>query len=174
MRFNPADPTSVDTVAPVHGLRPGERVLGFDFRPATGVLFGVTNQARVVAIDTTTGAASQGVALVDDATSAPVALQGAVVGVDFNPVVDRLRVVTDAGQNLRINPTTGATIVDAALNEAGAPEAGVFAAAYATTCPGRGPRRCRTSTTTPTATASSCSRRRTRGRSRPSARSAWT
>nr|WP_254721901.1 DUF4394 domain-containing protein [Kovacikia minuta] len=39
-------------------------------------------------------------------------------GVDFNPTVDRIRVVSDAGQNLRINPDTGA-IVDADLTTDG-------------------------------------------------------
>src|SRR5574343_541699 len=39
-------------------------------------------------------------------------LLGAAVGIDFNPTVDRLRVVTEAGQNLRVHPDTGA-VVDA-------------------------------------------------------------
>jgi hypothetical protein len=62
------------------------------------------------------------------AMMAPVALMGASFGVDFNPVPDRLRVVSDAGQNLRINVDTGVTIVDSALNPA--PGAGVTAVGY--------------------------------------------
>ncbi len=42
-------------------------------------------------------------------------LNGSVFGVDFNPVADRLRVVSDVGQNLRINPTTGVAIADGSL-----------------------------------------------------------
>ena len=38
---------------------------------------------------------------------------------DFNPVPDRLRVVSDTGQSLRINVDTGAVITDTALNPAG-------------------------------------------------------
>ncbi len=34
-------------------------------------------------------------------------LTGTVFGFDFNPVVDRMRVVSDAEQNLRLNPNTG-------------------------------------------------------------------
>src|SRR6185369_6087167 len=38
-------------------------------------------------------------------------------GVDFNPTVDRIRVVTNAGQNFRINPTTGGIAgIDTNLN----------------------------------------------------------
>ncbi len=43
-----------------------------------------------------------------------VALAGTSFGVDFNPTVDRLRVVSDTGQSLRVNVDTGATLVDAA------------------------------------------------------------
>jgi hypothetical protein len=37
-----------------------------------------------------------------------VALQGDAFGVDFNPVADRVRVVSSSGQNLRLHPDTGA------------------------------------------------------------------
>src|SRR4029450_9943758 len=59
-----------------------------------------------------------------------VALSGTSFGVDFNPAVDRLRVVSDAGQNLRVDVTTGATTVDAALNTAAGTARGVTALAY--------------------------------------------
>jgi hypothetical protein len=46
-------------------------------------------------------------------------LQGRWFGVDFNPVVDRLRIVSNTGQNLRLNPDTGAVAsADKALNYA--------------------------------------------------------
>jgi hypothetical protein len=47
--------------------------------------------------------------------------------VDFNPLADRLRVVSDAGQSLRINVDTGATTTDTSLNP-GTPQ--VVAAGY--------------------------------------------
>ena len=56
------------------------------------------------------------------------ALSGAAFGFDFNPTVDRIRVVSDTGQNLRLNPDTGAVAaVDTALNP-GAPN--VVGSAY--------------------------------------------
>ena len=48
------------------------------------------------------------------------ALTGSQFGVDFNPVADRLRVISDSGLNLRINADTGATTTDGAINRAGA------------------------------------------------------
>jgi uncharacterized protein DUF4394/PEP-CTERM motif-containing protein len=39
-----------------------------------------------------------------------------VPGMDFNPTVDRLRVVTQSEQNLRVNVDTGAVTVDNPLN----------------------------------------------------------
>jgi hypothetical protein len=32
--------------------------------------------------------------------------------IDFNPVVDRIRIMSDAGQNLRVHPDTGAVVAD--------------------------------------------------------------
>ena len=48
-----------------------------------------------------------------------VALAGASFGVDFNPTVDGLRVVSDTGQNLRVNVDNGMTNVDTALSSVG-------------------------------------------------------
>ena len=55
------------------------------------------------------------------------ALTGNSFGVDFNPVVDRLRLTSNSGQNLRVNVDTGAATVDGALNGA---SSSIVAAAY--------------------------------------------
>ncbi len=47
---------------------------------------------------------------------------GTKYGIDFNPTVDRLRVVNDADQNLRINPNTGLVSADTPLTYAVAPD----------------------------------------------------
>nr|WP_310587280.1 DUF4394 domain-containing protein [Fibrella aquatilis] len=86
----------------ITGLQAGEQVLSIDFRPATGQLYGVTNQSRLVVLNTATGAARA----IGTAPFTP-AISGAVVGIDFNPTVDRLRLVTNTGQDLRLNPETG-------------------------------------------------------------------
>src|SRR4030095_15839230 len=99
----------------------GENVLGIDFRPATGELYGLGSTSRLYRIDIANGAAVQ----VGAGPFSPL-LSGTDFGFDFNPQSDRIRVVSDAEQNLRLNPDTLATFVDAALNPAG----NVVAAAY--------------------------------------------
>ena len=39
-----------------------------------------------------------------------ITLSGDQIGFDFNPTVDRIRVVTNGGQNLRLHPDTGAVV----------------------------------------------------------------
>ena len=55
------------------------------------------------------------------------ALNGTAFGFDFNPTVDRIRIVSNAGQNLRVHPDTGGLVAtDGALTPSGS----VSAAAY--------------------------------------------
>lgn len=104
IRFNAGTPRHIEQRSPLSGLAAGDTLVGIDFRVARGVLYGVTSAGRLVTIDTTTGA-------VTPVGSAPaVALQGSRFGVDFNPAADRVRVVSDSGQNLRLHPDTGALV----------------------------------------------------------------
>lgn len=107
-RFNSATPTVVVSI-PITGMQGGETAVGIDFRPATGELFAVGSNSRLYTVNKTTAAATF-VATI----STP--LSGTEFGVDFNPTVDRLRIVSNTGQNLRINPVNGAAIVDGVLN----------------------------------------------------------
>lgn len=130
--FKPATPNTIDTSVAISGLNGGETLLGIDIRPKDGLLYGLTSAARIVTIDPATGAATPKATLAADAadTSAPYsAISGAAFAVDFNPVADRLRVISNTGQSLRINADTGATTTDGAINRAGA-SATVGAAAY--------------------------------------------
>jgi Domain of unknown function (DUF4394)/Bacterial pre-peptidase C-terminal domain len=97
----------------VTGLTAGETLRGIDFRPANGKLYGLSSTSKLYTIDLATGAAAA-----VSATPFSPALTGTNAGFDFNPVVDRLRVVTDADENLRLNPDTGLA-VDADLVTAG-------------------------------------------------------
>jgi hypothetical protein len=50
----------------------------------------------------------------------PSILSGSVNGFDFNPTVDKIRVTSDAGDNLRLNPDDGSLLsVDTKLTPAG-------------------------------------------------------
>ena len=111
LSFSSDDPTVLLSTTPITGIPGTETIIGLDTRPATGQLYAVTNEAgtgRIYTIDPGTGAATM-------ASTVSVALVGTDFGVDFNPVADRLRVVSDADQDLRINVETGATTVDGVL-----------------------------------------------------------
>jgi hypothetical protein len=98
-----------------------------------GLLYAVGNGGGIYKF------ATPGSALATRVNQLSVALDPAATsfGVDFNPAADRLRIVSDTGQNLRHNVNaTGTTIADGALNYVeGTPPApvaatNVVAAAY--------------------------------------------
>jgi hypothetical protein len=135
--FKVSTPNTLDTSVAITGLNGGETLLGIDVRPKDGLLYGLTSSARLVTIDPASGAATVKATLSADAadTTAPyTAIQGSAFAVDFNPVADRLRVIGDTGQSLRINVDTGATTTDGAINRAGVPPS-VTAAAYTNSIP---------------------------------------
>jgi hypothetical protein len=109
----------------IQGLVPGERLVGIDIRPANGQLYGVGSSSRLYTIDPATGMVSP----IGPAFGTPLA--GTRFGVDFNPTVDRLRIISDTGQNLRIDPTTGAVAgVDTNLSYDGGGTPQATGAAY--------------------------------------------
>jgi hypothetical protein len=126
--FDSGSPGTIGPLIPVTGLVPGTQLMGIDFRPATpGTLVGVgvvlgtfPPVGNVYTIDTTTG-----VAVVIN--TIPAMPPPGPYGVDFNPVVNALRIVNASGENLRIvNGGTGAVNVDTNLN----PPALVVGAAF--------------------------------------------
>jgi len=128
--FKPGTPGTLDTAAPITGLQGGESVLGIDFRQTNGKLYAATSAGRIYTVDPATAAATLLSNLAADATDTTnpfTVLTGTNFGVDFNPVADRLRIVSDAGQSLRINVDTGFVTTDTALNP-GTPQ--VVAIAY--------------------------------------------
>ncbi|MGE4239199.1 DUF4394 domain-containing protein [Ramlibacter sp.] len=140
--IDPRQPGTISSTTLVTGLAAGETLVGIDVRPRDGVLWGLSNTARLYTIDTATGAATFRAALAADPsdTTLPYAgLTGLVTAVDFNPAADRLRVITSDGQNLRIvvetatangvTVTAGHTTTDGAINRASG-AASVVAGAY--------------------------------------------
>jgi hypothetical protein len=112
LRIDSATPGTILTSIPVTGLS-GESLLAIDFRPATGLLFALGSGSHLYTINTATGAAT--------AVGSPGAftLVGTAFGFDFNPTVDRIRVTSDAGQNIRLNPNDGTlAATDVSLNPA--------------------------------------------------------
>ncbi|MEU1589596.1 DUF4394 domain-containing protein [Micromonospora sp. NPDC005710] len=102
-----------------------EALIGIDFRIQDGQLYGVGSTGGIFTLNTRTAAPTK-------VSQLTVALNGTSFGVDFNPAADRLRIISDTGQNLRhnVNPG-GTTIVDSPLTYPPATTAvGVTAAAY--------------------------------------------
>ncbi len=101
--FDSTSPETVINRSTITGLQTGELILGMDFRPANGSLYALGSTSRLYTINTSTGAATQ----VGSSAFTPV-LSGTDFGFDFNPVPDRIRVVSDTNQNIRLHPDTGA------------------------------------------------------------------
>ena len=100
-----ADPQKITRSVTLYGLAPNERILGIDYRVAYGVMFALGSSGRVFTVDVDSGA-------LKPVGAAPfaLALEGTRFGFDFNPAADRIRIVSDRGQNLRAHPETGALV----------------------------------------------------------------
>jgi uncharacterized protein DUF4394 len=109
IEFESDEPEDAETIGTINGLVGDTTILGIDYRPATGELIGLGNAGGVYAISDRNATATK-------KSQLSVALSGTSFGVDFNPTVDRFRIVSDTGQNLRANVDTGATLVDGTLS----------------------------------------------------------
>ena len=95
--FRARSPEKTRRIGYVTGFTGADTALvGIDFRVQNGKLYGVGNGGGVYTIDPKTAEAKFVNALT-------VPLVGTAFGVDFNPAADRLRIISDAGQNLAHN-----------------------------------------------------------------------
>lgn len=101
VRFQSNNPANVTVVANFSGANTFLDAL--DFRPATGQLYGYLDSADAFyTVNLNTG----------QLTLASVGPSGAPtntfqLGFDFNPMLDRARIITDSAQNIVFNPVTG-------------------------------------------------------------------
>ena len=98
--FAEGTPGQLATVGTVTGLDQDTSLVGMDYRPANDTLYAVGNAGGIYTVDA-------GTATVSLVSRLSQPLQGTAFGVDFNPTVDRLRIISDAGQNLRVNVVDG-------------------------------------------------------------------
>jgi Domain of unknown function (DUF4394) len=99
--FKARSPEKTTDIGYVKGLTGTDmELVGIDFRVQDGKLYGVGNGGGVYTIDPGTAEATFVNALT-------VPLAGTVFGVDFNPAADRLRIISDTGQNLAHNVNAG-------------------------------------------------------------------
>ena len=90
-------------------IKGAANVVGIDVRPADGMLYAVSADGGIYTVDARTGAATMKSKLSE------MLKAGVTVTVDFNPVADRLRIITSDGVNLRVNVDDGKVTVDGAL-----------------------------------------------------------
>lgn len=118
--FNTSNPAGAAAAVAVSGLTAGDDLVAIDRRPQNGLLYGLGYNGMAGTLQLYLVSSQTGVATKVGATGAfvdsvgnPVRIGVDVntrIGMDFNPAADRVRVVTDNGQNLRINPNTGAFV----------------------------------------------------------------
>lgn len=109
IRFETDNPEAAKVISKIYGLDGDRRLVGFDYRVQNGKLYGVGNSGGIYTIRPLLGKATK-------VSQLTVPLDGTSFGVDFNPAADRLRIISDTGQNLRhdVNPG-GVTTVDGTL-----------------------------------------------------------
>jgi hypothetical protein len=130
--FSSAPEDIVVPPTPITGLGAGETIVGADIRPMTGDGYVLTKDAsdngRVYEASSTLTASGFAATRVGTATSFPLDAAGTSYGVDFDPVHDVLRIVSDADLNGTFDLTTGAFTAQAPLNP---PNPNVTGIAYA-------------------------------------------
>jgi len=137
-----AAPGTVSTPMAITGLASGQTIAGLDYRPATGDLYALgynssNGESQLYRVNVTTGALTA-----VNTTPVVLALGTGPVGFDFNPTVDRIRVVGANRRNYRLNPNNGAiaatdTDLGYALTDVnGLNQASIVAVAYTNSYPG--------------------------------------
>ncbi|MFK0133833.1 DUF4394 domain-containing protein [Streptomyces rubiginosohelvolus] len=96
VEFTVDRPARTTDIGRVSGLRGDTKVVGIDFRVQNEKLYGVGDKGGVYTLNTANARATK-------VSQLTVALAGRQFGVDFNPAANRLRVISNTGQNLRHN-----------------------------------------------------------------------
>ncbi|MDF2439686.1 MAG: hypothetical protein JWN98_670 [Abditibacteriota bacterium] len=130
--FNSASPDRITLTRRIIGLQGLDQLIGIDYRPANRQLYALS-RTRLYRFSSLGAGTVQAVG-----NPFNTALTGTSFGFDFNPVPDRIRVVSDNNQNLRINPNSGA-IVDANTDVGGVQLDGTLAYAPSDVNLGRDP-----------------------------------
>ncbi len=105
IKFNAGQPQKILSSMAIKGLAAGETILGIDYRVSKDTLYALGSSGRLYTLNEDTAQLTP----VGTANFA-VKLDGTMFGFDFNPTVDRIRVISNTAQNLRLHPDTGAVV----------------------------------------------------------------
>ncbi|MEU9184738.1 DUF4394 domain-containing protein [Streptomyces sp. NPDC048484] len=106
-------PDTLNWVKTIKGLVGDTKLVGIDFRVQNGLLYGVGDKGGIYTITFPPTTAD---VVITKVSQLQVTLYGTVFDIDFNPAADRLRVISNYGQNLRHNLNDGTTATDSMLN----------------------------------------------------------
>jgi hypothetical protein len=130
--FASNNPGKLTTLGRISGLTGDRRLVGIDCRVSDSTAYGVGDNGGIYTLRLRDATATK-------VSQLTVPLSGRAFDVDFNPAANRLRVISDSGQNLRHNlddptgtPPPGATVADTPLTTPPATgvAAGISGAAY--------------------------------------------
>ncbi|MFF3847192.1 DUF4394 domain-containing protein [Streptomyces sp. NPDC002328] len=127
--FTTDRPNVLDWVRAVTGLTGDTKLIALDHRVQNGLMYGLGEKGGIYTIKTPPQTSD---VVVTKVSQLKVALYGTNFGFDFNPAADRLRVVSDNGQNLRHNLNDHTTVEDTTLTTPPltGPARGVTASGY--------------------------------------------
>ncbi|HEX8323599.1 MAG TPA: DUF4394 domain-containing protein [Tepidisphaeraceae bacterium] len=108
IQFNASNPNASASSIRVR-LPQGETLLAIDFQPRTNRLIGLSDDEQLYVINPINGRVSAFESSIDETTD--IDLQGTRFSLDFNPAANAIRIVSNTGQNLRVNATTGALVM---------------------------------------------------------------
>ena len=135
VRFDSATPGTITTIGPMTtGLVAGHTVRSIDFRPSNGLLYAVSSNGTACQLYSVSTTTSQ-LFPIGSGFTLPFADANNRVEIDFNPVLDVIRLLTAANldgssnpvvNNFTLNPNTGALTNQTPLNYVpGDPNAGL-------------------------------------------------
>lgn len=116
MLFGTGSLGTLSRIMPITGLPFGKRIVGIDFRPSNGKLYGVGNDSRVYVLDTLSGAATP----VGSGPFTPaIDFFEVHFGVGFDPATERIRlIVAESGANYSINADDGTAVLETSVHYA--------------------------------------------------------
>lgn len=99
--FDVSSPDTIVNSVEITGVE-DDMLVGIDYRPATHDLYAISENGFIYWIDTESGEA-----MMAGEDPFDPALESNLLGFDFNPTVDLIRMDADSTQNLRIDPESG-------------------------------------------------------------------
>ncbi|MGH7527385.1 MAG: DUF4394 domain-containing protein [Gemmatimonadales bacterium] len=107
--FGSESPTTISRIVSITGLPILNRIVGIDFQPSTGELYGIGNDSRVYVLDPQTGVAT---------AVSPTRFEPHIAsffdihfGMGFDPVTERIRLIAaESGANWSVDPDDGTAV----------------------------------------------------------------